>query len=176
MEPLMKDHHKHQNTQTVRKKAFPVGQYKRTDSFNQGMSIPLWSWHPNWKFCQQKEEEGWFGGTPVGLLVGVPQWKLRGSTRVGWDSSMCSRFPTLICILSYTPVQPYPPLQQLHSDFRGFNNGVWHIMKFTIAGSNTYMGLWTQTFCISPNFQARANETSMMTMSVASDQGQEELW
>ena len=105
-----------------------------------------------------------------------PSAKTPTFTRVGWFSSMCNRFPTLICILSYTPVQHYPPLQQLHSDFGGFNNGVWHIMKITIARNNTDMGLWTQTFCLSPDFQARANETSMMTMSVASDQGQEELW
>ena len=47
-------------------------------------------------------------------------------------------------------MQCSPPIRQLHSDFGDFNNGVYYIMKITIAKRNPDMGLLTQqTICFS---------------------------
>ena len=54
--------------------------------------------------------------------------------------------------LSCTQVQCYPPLQQLHSNFRDCDHGVFvHVMKSTIAESNPDTELlMQQTFCFCP--------------------------
>ena len=52
----------------------------------------------------------------------------------------------------YKQVQRYPPLWQLHSNFADCSNGVWHVMKITIAENNLDMGLSTEHFCVCLTF------------------------
>ena len=63
------------------------------------------------------------------------------------------------------------PLQQLHSDFRDFDNRVCCVMKIiTIVESNPDIGLLTQrAFCCSPNILARDNKMLTRTLTVASN-------
>lgn len=50
------------------------------------------------------------------LFASVSRLKLWGSPNVGWEGSVCNRFPKPVCILSYKQVHSYPPLPRLHSD------------------------------------------------------------
>lgn len=45
---------------------------------------------------------------------------------------------------SHVQVQCYSPLRQQYSDFGEFSNGVYYVIKITVAESNAYMGLLTQ--------------------------------
>ena len=92
-----------------------------------------------------------------------------GPPSVWEEGSVCNRFPTPVCILSYILVQCYLQLWQLHSDFGDFSNEVCHVTKITTAESNPYMGLLTQqTFCFLPDVFSTENNLPIMTMSLHS--------
>ena len=52
----------------------------------------------------------------------------------------CTTISPHLYIPSDIKVHRYPPLRQLQSDFRDFNNGVCHVMKITVAESNSIGG------------------------------------
>ena len=49
----------------------------------------------------------------VCLFDNIPQLKLWGSPNVGWEGSVCGRFPTNVCLVSHMQVQCYPLLRLL---------------------------------------------------------------
>ena len=72
-------------------------------------------------------------------------------------------------ILSYTHVQCFSPLRQVHFDFGNFNSGVCVAMKMTTAESNPDTGPSTQqTVCFCPDPPARGNKIPIRTMPIAS--------
>ena len=54
-------------------------------------------------------------------------------------------------MLPYIPVQCYPPLRQLHFDFRGFQSRSY-VTNITIAESNPDMELLTQHLALAATF------------------------
>ena len=77
---------------------------------------------------------------PVCLFVNISQLKTEGHALLG-EKVACATVSPHLSLLSYIPVQCYPPLWQLHCDFRDFNNGVCHVLKITTADSSPDMGL-----------------------------------
>ena len=62
---------------------------------------------------------------------------------------------------SYTQMQCYTPLWQLHSDFGDFSNGVDHVMKMTTTESSPDTVLLTQqAFCLISDVLARTSNMS----------------
>ena len=81
------------------------------------------------------------------------------------EKVLCTALSPHLYILSYVHVHFYPPLWQLHSDFRNFSHEAYYVMK--MADSNPYMGLFDTTFCFSSNVLAGASKILIMTMSLA---------
>ena len=68
-------------------------------------------------------------------------------------------------------MQRLPPLLKLLSDLGDSNYGVCHIMKITIAESNTDQGLLLQQpFCFNPSVLAGANKMPIIPVPMGSDQ------
>ena len=85
------------------------------------------------------------------------------------EKAACVTISPYLYILSYRQVKCYPPFWQLHSEFRGFNNGVCHAMKITSADSNPDMLGLDKHFTLALMFWAKASR--MLMMSIASCQG-----
>ena len=77
-----------------------------------------------------------------------------------------------MCASSHMQVQCCPPLWQLHSDFKDFNDIDCHDMKISTACSPGMALLTQQTLCFSPHCQARDNKPQVMSVPAASDWGQ----
>ena len=60
----------------------------------------------------------------------------------------------------------------MHSDFGGFSNGVYYVVKVTVGENTLDPGSLTQqTWCFGPNTGARDNKMLIMTLSIDSYRG-----
>ena len=106
------------------------------------------------------------------LFVESPSAKTLRLTKC-WVRACATISPHLLYILSYTQMQCYPPLRQLHSDFGDFSDGVCNVVWITIAESKPDLRLLTQQkFCFSPAVLAGYDKMTTKTMWTASDRGQ----
>ena len=107
----------------------------------------------------------------VRLFASISQLKPWGSPSVG-EMVVCAAISPQLYILSNMQVQCLLPLWLMHSDFGGFSNGVYHVVKVTVGENTLDPGSLTQqTWCFGPNTGARDNKMLIMTLSIDSYRG-----
>ena len=85
---------------------------------------------------------------------------------------VCAAVSPQLYILSYTEVQCLLPLQLMHSDFGGFSNGVYLVVKITVGENTLDVGILAQqTWRFGLSIVARNNKLLIMTLSLDSCRG-----